>query len=128
MAEWLSTDFLERAGAATRRISDHSNSNFREVKSPLAKRANQIRKSAKNEQDCEARAEEQFGREQFTHEIKLEYKKHCESRKHSLAHFRFFNDRNRDRFNLFHKHFHEPSPTSWRLDARGSPKATGVSA
>ncbi|MGH9747928.1 MAG: hypothetical protein ACRD59_17675 [Candidatus Acidiferrales bacterium] len=102
MAEWLSTNFFQAAETA----ANGANSDFCEIESAFAERANEIRNSAENQQHPKTKTEKQFRREKLTDEVELENKGQCDARQQPFAHFRFFNDANNECFQLPQKHFH----------------------
>jgi hypothetical protein len=74
MAEWLSTDLFQSGVPPPRRTGEHANADFGPIKAALGDRAKNVEESAKKEQRGKNRAEKEFRRKQFTHEIELEHK------------------------------------------------------
>jgi hypothetical protein len=85
MAEWLSTDFLERSVASPSGIGEHFHARFREIEAALADRADHIEKAGKCEQNRETKPEKQLGGEQFAHEIHLRNEGDTDNRDHALT-------------------------------------------
>jgi hypothetical protein len=75
MAEWLSTDFLQRSVTAPRRSRHHANAGFGQVEAAHANRAEHVKQSAEKEQRNKGHPEEQFGGNEFLHEIQLQNEK-----------------------------------------------------
>jgi hypothetical protein len=95
MAEWLSTEFFHHVVTAPRGSREQSNSSFRHIQASLADSTQHVSGAAKDQQHSEDHAEQQFGSEEFTHEINLKEEKYSQPEYQSLAQFRLCRDASR---------------------------------
>jgi len=72
MAEWLSTDLFQVAVAATRGISNYSDSYLGPGQSAFPDCAYEINNRAEREQDAKSQTKKKFRGKQLTHEIELQ--------------------------------------------------------
>jgi hypothetical protein len=95
MAEWLSTEFFHHVVTAARGSREQSNSSFRHIQASLADSTQHVSGAAKDQQHSEDHAEQQFGSEEFPHEINLKEEKYSQPEYQSLAQFRLCRDASR---------------------------------
>src|ERR1700685_2135895 len=85
MAEWLFTDFLERAVTAARRGGDDASAGFRPGTTLDAHGADHVEKRGQREHEREQHAKKKFRGDQFTDEIELQNQENRQSPTETLS-------------------------------------------
>src|ERR1700722_7975051 len=126
MAEWLSTEFFQARVAATRDSGAESNARRHPIEPAFTDSADEIDNPAQSHQDRETQRKEQFGSDQFPHEIDLENEENSQNEQEPLAYFRLFDNPHQHCLQLREIRFHDPW-TLTGIDARRYPNEARVS-